>query len=205
MPEYTVIRTGFRTTVVLRFEDRAEVTLSSATKVGLSEMRKKDKVATAKLGLKYGTIHAAVETTEGDNDFEVATPVATLSVRGCAADITHYGITTDVNVTDQFWTMRAGRRRMLLRQGQQSNNNMPLPVVIRQGKSNVRMSQKGMSSGEQWSLLNFGSGQGLMTLGGSDHKSGMSDVKIPVEQSHGSLPPTPPPPTPPDSMRTDRN
>jgi len=80
--EKTLIRTGLRTKLVLRFEDRGEVTLTGPGKMGISQFRPRRRSTTTRLGLKYGTVRASVDRTQGPHDFRVSTPVATLSVRG---------------------------------------------------------------------------------------------------------------------------
>lgn len=92
LAENAVIRTGLRAKVVLRFEDRAVVTLDTATKMGIGEFRKVGRKAKVRLGLKYGRMGTAFETDKGPNDVKVTTPVATLSVRGCGG---YMGFTGD--------------------------------------------------------------------------------------------------------------
>lgn len=82
LDELTIIRTGFRTTVVLRFADRGTMTIDGVTKIGLGEFRKSGRTATTRLGLKYGTFRAKVDSRVGPSDWQVKTPTATLSVRG---------------------------------------------------------------------------------------------------------------------------
>ncbi len=87
LDELTIIRTGFRSKVVLAFEDNSTVTIDRASKIGISEFRKQGELTKTQLGLKYGSLRADVEKARGPNDFTVQTPVATLAVRGTAGDI----------------------------------------------------------------------------------------------------------------------
>lgn len=87
LDELTVIRTGFRTTVILKFEDRSVVRVNNGTKMGIGEFRKKPDSTKIRLGLKYGTIRAAVDSSKGPHEFSVTTPVATLSVRGSLKEV----------------------------------------------------------------------------------------------------------------------
>jgi len=80
--EMTVIRTGFRSKVVLQFADNSVVEVNRATKMGVAEFRKKGKTVKTRLGLKYGSMRTTVERARGPNDFTVATPVATMAVTG---------------------------------------------------------------------------------------------------------------------------
>jgi hypothetical protein len=82
LDEMSIVRTGFRTMVVLKFADRGSVTINSVSKIGISEFRKEGKTAKTRLGLKYGTLRAKVGNNVGLSDWRVKTPTATLSVRG---------------------------------------------------------------------------------------------------------------------------
>ena len=82
LDERTIIRTGFRTRVVLAFADSAEVTVGSVTKMGIGQFRTPADKTRIRLGLKYGTVRANVDTARRASDYAVRTPVATLSVRG---------------------------------------------------------------------------------------------------------------------------
>ena len=83
----SLIRTGLGAKVVLKFEDRGVITINNATKIGIADLEKKGQTAKARLGLKYGTLRAKVDGKRGKNDFRIATPVATLSVRGSEGDV----------------------------------------------------------------------------------------------------------------------
>lgn len=87
LDEMTVIRTGFGAKVVVKFEDRAELTIRSASKGGLGQLRKEGDLAQAQLGLKYGAMRLSVIGRRGRNDFRLKTPVATLSIRQSEADV----------------------------------------------------------------------------------------------------------------------
>jgi len=82
LDEMTVIRTGFRSRVVLQFADNSEVEIKRATKMGIAEFRKKGKVVKTRLGLKYGAVRTTVQKARAINDFTVATPVATMAITG---------------------------------------------------------------------------------------------------------------------------
>ncbi len=92
----TIIRTGFRAKVVLQFEDRATVTVNTATKMGVGQFRKVGDKTKVRLGLKYGSMHASIERAKGPHDVKVATPVATLSVRGSEGSL---GFTGDMGLS----------------------------------------------------------------------------------------------------------
>lgn len=83
LDELTVIRTGPRANVVLMFADRAEVTIKGISKMGVRKFRRSGDVYEMRLGLKYGQLRADVRSVRGPNNFQIATPVATLAASGC--------------------------------------------------------------------------------------------------------------------------
>ncbi|MFP4353770.1 MAG: FecR domain-containing protein [Phycisphaerae bacterium] len=87
LPVDAVIRTGFRTKVVLQFPDGSTVTIDRATKVGISKLKSSGGRGQTQIGIKYGVIRAEVKEGQKQGDFEVVTPVATLSVAGSKAEI----------------------------------------------------------------------------------------------------------------------
>lgn len=88
LSDLTVIRTGLGARVILRLADRGEITIRNAAKIGIASFRQGlQQHVTARIGLKYGSIHAEVDDSHGPNDFQVRTPVATLSVGGTGGDI----------------------------------------------------------------------------------------------------------------------
>ena len=93
LSELTIIRTGLDSGVVLNLAGRGEVRIGSATKIGITEFRKEGASAKTSLGLKYGSIQAQVDSKTGPADFRVATPTATLSVRGSQPQV-YYGADT---------------------------------------------------------------------------------------------------------------
>ena len=85
LSQYTVVRTGFNSEVLLHFADRGQVTIHSGTKVGISEfaaVQGAGGAVKANLGLKYGSMRLKVDRSRGASDFSVSTAVATLAVRG---------------------------------------------------------------------------------------------------------------------------
>ncbi len=85
----TIIRTGLKSTAVIRLGSTIEARINSATKVGISEFRKEGALTKTNLGLKYGTVRAHVDSSREENDFRVSTPSATLSVTGSEPE-THF-------------------------------------------------------------------------------------------------------------------
>jgi hypothetical protein len=86
LSEKTIIRTGLDSGVLLDLAGRGQVRVGSATKMGIGELKIDGALAKTRLGLKYGTIRADVDSHKGPADFRVATPTATLSVRGSALE-----------------------------------------------------------------------------------------------------------------------
>jgi len=172
LDQLTIIRTGFGAKVVLKFEDRGLVTVSSATKIGLGELRKQGDKATAKLGLKYGTIHAKVERGRGPNDFSVATPVAVASVRGTAGDVGYSGdMGMGVDGHAGTWNVASRRRSRKVRRGESTDGNMTAPSQIALNQRDTRMGDifGGLTPTEIQNLRDNGGGRGIIgfTGGGS--------------------------------------
>jgi len=90
--ELTIIRTGLRAEVVLRFPDTGEVTVRRCTKMGIGQFRREGAATKTSLGLKYGAVRADVRSVRGPTDFQIATPVATLSVGGSLSDIIYSAV-----------------------------------------------------------------------------------------------------------------
>jgi len=174
----TVIRTGLGAKVVLKFEDRGKFTINNATKIGIAELRKKGDLATARLGLKYGTLRASVEGGRGRNDFRIATPVATLSVRGSEADVGSMGDSTNLLDADSGdWTVgqdkvvnpgdgttppttTPGTRTVTGGEKATTGNQMPIIILVQDlvGDSTVTDSF-GTTGSENQSLGNNNTGQ----------------------------------------------
>ncbi len=87
LPIHSIIRTGFRTKVELKFPDGSTVTVDRVTKIGIAKLRDRQGAGKTRIGLKYGTIRADVQKGQAAGDVEVVTPVATLSVAGSKAEI----------------------------------------------------------------------------------------------------------------------
>jgi hypothetical protein len=170
LPESTIIRTGLRAKVVLQFEDRAEVTVNTATKMGIGEFRRSGKKAKVRLGLKYGTMRTSVNPGRGPNDFEISTPVATLSVRGSRG---RYGFTGDKGLSLQtytgHWAVKGqGAPTHNLRGREQATRRINSSKVnttasIQQMKRQTRLGDYfGLSRQEVKSQVNNGQGRGII-------------------------------------------
>jgi len=129
--ERTIIRTGLDSSVLLNLAGRGEVRIGSATKIGISELKIEGSLAKTQLGLKYGTIRAEVDSRTGPADFRVATPTATLSVRGSGLD----AAVTNENGTQGF-TLHG---LLLLNQpGNPTQTGQPGDFVLAGGQSSTQ-------------------------------------------------------------------
>lgn len=167
--ELTVIRTGLRSKVVLKFADRAEVTIGSGTKIGIGEARSKEKLTRTHLGLKYGSVRAKVDSKAGPSDFRVQTPVATLSIRGSES---HFGYTCDGGARGEslagLLSLRAGGRRRTINPGEQIGDRLRLPINLAMRRFFVRMGDAtgGLSLVERRILDRNRDGLGIIGSGG---------------------------------------
>ncbi len=77
------IRTGIRSSALLKFGDDTVVQIGRMTLAAIGEYYKTATTKRTNIGLNYGTVRAGVaETTGLRSDFEIDSPVATLSKRG---------------------------------------------------------------------------------------------------------------------------
>jgi hypothetical protein len=100
--ENCVIRTGLVSRVVLGFDDRDDVTIKGGTKIGISSLGKNGKPNKTRLGLTYGAIRSQVDSSQGDNDFRIRTPVSTLVGSSSSASMAFWG---DFSF-DSRWTIK---------------------------------------------------------------------------------------------------
>lgn len=140
LDELTIIRTGFRSKVVLKLADRGQVTVNSGTKIGIREFRKRGRLVTMNLGLKYGRLRATVDPTRGPNDAKISTPVATLSVRGTGGDI---GYTGDHGLglrgREGTWRVAAGVRTRDVAPGESTDGDLTSPMTIMKWLRSTRL------------------------------------------------------------------
>lgn len=125
LDEMTVIRTGFRTKVVLAFADNSEVTIERATKMGIKQFRKEGKITKTTLGLKYGSLRATVKKAAGPNDFRIATPVATAAARGSQSLAKFSGdFGYEMKSFSGKWNVKKGSKSRNFIAGESTNNNL---------------------------------------------------------------------------------
>lgn len=131
LDELTIVRTGMRSEVVLRFADRGEVTVNRCTKAGITEFRKHGAMVKTHIGLKYGVMQVTVDSTRGPVDARVSTPVATLSVRGSKAVIAHTG-DRGLGLRGQAgtWRVAAGNRTRNVVAGESTNTRLSRSIDL---------------------------------------------------------------------------
>lgn len=79
-----VVRTGRKSSVTLRIGANATMIVDRQTRVAIPEIVQKGKVLKTRVKMGFGRADVKVDRIGLDNDFEVATPTATLAVRGTA-------------------------------------------------------------------------------------------------------------------------
>ena len=77
-----VVRTGRKSQVTLRIGANATMLIDRQTRVRIPEIVQKGKVLRTRVSMAFGKADVKVDRIGLDNDFEVATPTATLAVRG---------------------------------------------------------------------------------------------------------------------------
>jgi len=170
LDERTIIRTGFRTKVVLAFADNSTVTVSRATKMGVAEFRKEGKITRTRLGLKYGAVRADVEEAKGPNDFTVTAPVATLAVTGSGGGLAFNGDSGfKTNCSHGGFNVNMGFKGLSLVGGEGTNNALIKAILIKQILSTPRLAVLfgGTTPNEKQAMLNRYLGRGgIGFLGG---------------------------------------
>jgi len=175
--ELTVIRTGLGASVVLKFSDRGQVTVKSATKVGIKEFTGTGMHAKARLGLKYGSMRAKVDSSRGTNDFQVATPVATLSVRGTEGVIWYWW---DLGLLmcgcEHTWRVekKEDRKRRTIYPKECTDGNLTRSIVLatRRRQTLIPDPNGGMTGDEFDFLRENGGGRALFNFAGGGTNSG---------------------------------
>ena len=77
-----VVRTGRKSHVALRVGPNASMLIERQSRVQIPEIVQKGKVLRTRVTMSFGKTDVRVDRVGLDNDFEVATPTATLAVRG---------------------------------------------------------------------------------------------------------------------------
>jgi len=165
--EMTMIRTGLRTKVVLEFEDRGRTTIGSGTKAGITKFTKKGNLVRTHLGLKYGTLHVAVDPTRGPNDARVTTPVATLSVRGTSGQIGFTGNNIVLRGQTGTWRVVSGARTRNVVAGESTDGNLTAPIKRTKDNRDNTLSIKGLTNAEISQLINNPPSRSMNAPGGS--------------------------------------
>ncbi len=135
LDEMTVIRTGFRTKVVLTFADNSVVIIERATKMGIKQFRKEGKVTRTTLGLKYGSLRSTVKKAGGPNDFRIATPVATAAARGSGNHARFSGdFGFEMKCFSGEWNVNMGFKSANFTKGESTNNILAKSIEIAKTK-----------------------------------------------------------------------
>lgn len=174
--EFTLIRTGLGSQVVLVFEDRAKFTVKSASKIGIATVRKSDGVYRAKLGLKYGAMKASIDRSRGESDFRVATPVGALAVKGSRAN---FAFNSDrgfgIHSNQSAWNVTTKTKRSRnVPPGGRTNTNLDTTAQIATNQLNTHVGDPfgGLTPEEQYWLNVNGGGRGILDFTGSNNDFG---------------------------------
>ncbi len=132
LDELTIIRTGLRTKVVLKFADRSKMTIGPGSKVGIAEFSKRGRMVTANLGMKYGSLRVSVDHTRGPSDVSISLPVATLSVRGTEGDIAYTGDRgLGLRGRRGTWRVATGPRTRNVTPGESTNEELTPSILLK--------------------------------------------------------------------------
>ncbi len=76
------IRSGLRSSAVIKVQDNSIVQIRSATRIAFSELAKEANVEKTRIFISYGTIRAGIVSEKVRSDFQIACPTAVLSREG---------------------------------------------------------------------------------------------------------------------------
>jgi len=168
--EKSVIRTGFRTRVLLEMGDNSRVVIDKPTKIGITELCKVGEVTRTRLGLKYGSIRVNVERARGPSDFRVETPVAVFAVTGTKGWIS---ISADngfaLHGDRGSWATRSGAKHRNTRGLEKVNRSFLRNIFLVRAAHRPFLGGFGLSSSERWSLFLLGGGRGIVGFEGAGH------------------------------------
>ena len=160
--DMTVIRTGFGSRVVLHFRDDTRVTIHGASKMGIKEFRGSGKVTKTSLGLKYGVIKAAVDSTRNPNDFKVKVHNTTLAVTGTEGVITGF---PDAGMwifsTVHSWLTSNDNGEKNVGEGDQTNQGLESGLVGKGLDTQQGDTGGGLGAVYRWFLRAVGGGRGI--------------------------------------------
>ncbi len=150
LDEFTILRTGFRSSAELVFADRGTTLVKSITKMGIAKFAKENGVVRQRLRLKYGSMRMSVDSSRGTIDAQVATPVATLSVRGSEAVIAYSGDRgLGLRGRKGTWRVAAGKRTTDVKPGESTNSDLASSSELANMERSLQMGDAyGMTSSE---------------------------------------------------------
>jgi hypothetical protein len=168
--ELAVVRMGLGAKLVLKCSDRVTLTATGAGKFGLRTLRKRGELVQANVGLKYGTLRLKVDSTAGENDFRVTTPVATLSARGCICFLRYFpDLGLNFANTHDTWVVTSNHGKKTTQQGDKTNQNLdPTGEVVSKKLYTHPSDPLALGKVEDDNLRKHGSGRGVMDFGGTN-------------------------------------
>ena len=165
--QYSVIRTGLNSQVVLHFADRGQVTVDGGTKVGISQfasIQGADGTIKANLGLKYGSMRLKVDRSRGASDFSVSTAVATLSVRGTDGWMAFFGdLGLSLRGAEGTWAVVRGMKERFVRGTQRVNSALDRSSDIKAQERDTAVGDTsgGLTDADKENLAQYGTGRGV--------------------------------------------
>ena len=183
----TFIRTGMGAKVTLRFHDETRVHVRSCTKMGLSHCYKSNGKMSVEVGLKYGALRSNVDSTKTPTDFQVATPVATLSARGTSGWVAYsYDKGLQARSFVHIWRVMGIRGAMNLHPGYATNGKLTPQQTLGWRKADTEQGDPhgGQTRGEMDNLMRNGGGRGIFGFTGSGLGRHITYPGMPKPHSH---------------------
>lgn len=164
----TVIRQGFGAKLVLDFADRSRVVVTGGAKMGIRECLRKGKHIRTRVGLKYGSMNANVDSSRGTNDFRIKTPVATAAAKGSQIQTGMSEKGMGVKGQAGIWKLNNPKGSSNVTPGSQTDGNHTPSNQILAGKLDTLLGTAGggLTKAERLSLLQNGQ-TGMFNLQGA--------------------------------------
>lgn len=190
LTKLTIISTGLGSRVEIKFSNRANVVVKNGTQVGIGEFldtKAPNGLIKTRLGMKYGAMNIAVDSSTGANDFRVRTAVATASVKGTKGLIAMWGdFGLKLKGTEGTWRMASGSRGRNVRKGQWGDDKLTPADEIAQQQRDIETGDPfGLTDEESRNLRKYGTGRGIIGFTGTT----VGDFLIDPVNCSGSNPP----------------
>jgi hypothetical protein len=140
--------------------------------IGLANLVRRGDTVTSEIGLKFGSMKARVDSSQGPNEFHISTPEGTLSVRGSFGRVSYF-VDKGLNFCDVegIWRLNTNIGKTNVQPGECTDNKLTPSTVISSRHRDTRMGDPngGTTRKEEDNLRNNGGGRGIFSFSGSSN------------------------------------